>query len=90
MVGELEADDRVIGMRPAPVVVVSQPGLDERLDIVLETGARAAQHPSEQLTVVTATPGEQVFNCTLTPLKVQNAAENTANRPETEPPEPAS
>lgn len=34
--------------------------------------------------------GEQVFNCTLKGSKVQNAAESTANRPETEPPEPAS
>jgi hypothetical protein len=32
---ELEADDCVIGVRPPPVVIVSQRGLDERLDVVL-------------------------------------------------------
>ena len=33
---------------------------------------------------VFATPDDQVFNCTLKGSKVQNAAENTANRPKTD------
>jgi hypothetical protein len=32
---QLKTDDCVIGVRPAPIVVVSQPGQDERLDVVL-------------------------------------------------------
>jgi hypothetical protein len=34
--------------------------------------------------------GRMLFNCTLKGSKVQNAAENTANRPKWEPSEPAS